>query len=573
MPLVIGTRLGPYEVVSAIGAGGMGEVYRARDTKLNRDVAIKVLPESFANDPERLARFEREAQMLAALNHPNIAHIHGLEEFNGIRALVMELVEGPTLAERLAQGSGVRLTAQGRGSGTSARRSATDRPSDRRRTRSRARKGIIHRDLKPANIAFTANGAVKVLDFGLAKALDSSPTTDVSNSPTLSLAATQAGVILGTAAYMAPEQAKGRAADKRADIWAFGCVLFEMLTGKRAFEGEDVSDTLANVLKTAPDWAALPATVPTPLRTLLTLCLEKDRARRMADVAVAQFLLSDAAVVPSMSAITPAVTRTPLWRRALPWAVAGALAVVSTLVLAMWAPWRTALPSAPLRLEVGLGADASLVTDPGAAAVLSPDGAVLAFVAQKSAGGAPQLYVRRLERLQAAPLSGTDGAASPFFSPDGQWIAFFAGGKLKKISVTGGAAVTLCDAPAGRGGNWAEDGTITFQPNNAAGAMLLRVSSAGGKPEPLTTLGEGEVTQRWPQVLPGGKAVLYTGNSTVIASNFEDANLVVQPLPTGARKVVQRGAGTTVGTCPAGISSTSTTERSSPRPSIWTGWS
>ena len=362
-----------------------------------------------------------------------------------------------------------------------------------------------------------------------------------------------------------------------------------MLTGKRAFGGDDVTDTIAAVVRAEPDWGALPANTPAPIRKLLRGCLQKDRKERVPDIGVARLEIKEAVAAPASADVSAVGIMQPVgWSRALPWAVAGALGVGLALVLMLWAPWRRVLPPAPLRVSAELGADASLVTDQGAAAVLSPDGAVLAFVAQavgrvatrvpplggfmttfvQGGGGDSQLYVRRLEQLQAAPLSGTDGARNPFFSPDGQWIAFFAGGKLKKIAVTGGAAVTLCDAPAGRGGTWADDGTIAFSPNSILGVSLLRVSSAGGTPEPLTTLDHGEVTQRWPQVLPGGKAVLYTGSNSL--GGWEDANLVVQPLPTGVRKVVQRG-GTMAGTCRAGIWSTSTMERCSPRPSISTG--
>jgi Tol biopolymer transport system component len=518
----------------------MGEVYRARDTRLKRDVAIKVLPDAFAQNPERLARFQREAELLATLNHSNIAAVYGLEQTEHLTGIVLELIEGDTLAERLAHSAGLR---------------AHGLPFDEALPIARQiaqaleaahEKGVIHRDLKPANIKVTADGKVKVLDFGLAKLTDAASgaplaggSVHLSLSPTITTpAATLAGVILGTAAYMAPEQAKGRGADKRADIWAFGCVVFEMLTGTRAFEGDDVSDTLANVLKTAPDWAALPATVPTPVRTLLTLCLEKDRGRRMADIAVAQFLLSDAAGVPLTSREIQPIPR-GRFSRVLPWAVAATLGIGLALALAVWAPWRRATPSAPMRLNAELGADGALMTDQGAAAVLSPDGALLVFVAQKDATVDPQLYVRRLQQLQAMPLAGTDNARNPFFSPDGQWIAFFADGKLKKISVTGGAAVTLCDVPNGRGGTWAEDGTIIFTPNFGTGTSLLRVSSAGGKPEMLTSLDQGEESQRWPQALPGAKAVLYTGARNLNA--WDDASIVVRPLPSGARKVVQTG--------------------------------
>jgi Tol biopolymer transport system component len=536
MTLTTGTRLGPYAITAPLGAGGMGEVYRARDTKLGREVALKVLPESFAADPERVARMHREAQVLAALNHPNVAAIHGFEDSGDVHALVLEFVDGETLADRIARGpipiQEALPIAKQIAEGLEAAHE----------------QGIIHRDLKPANIKVRPDGAVKVLDFGLAKLAETtaepvtSPTA-LSMSPTITSPALMSGVgvLLGTAAYMSPEQAKGKPADKRSDIWAFGCVLFEMLTGTRAFGGDEVSDVLASVLAREPDLALMPAGAPPSIRRMLRRCLEKDRRRRLADITDARLEIDEAQTPSSADAAAVSVgVRVAGWRRAVPWTATGILALALAVVLALWAPWRTVRPPAvPLRLSAELGADASLVTRAaGAAAILSPDGQLLAFAAAQRRTS--QIYVRRLDQLQAAPLSGTEGAESPFFSPDGQWIGFFAGGKLKKVSVTGGAAVTLCDVPSGRGGAWAEDGTITFSPSNVAGASLWRVSSAGGKPEALTTLAEREMTQRWPQVLPGGKAVLYMGASTT-GGTYDDANLVVQPLPTGTRKVVVRG--------------------------------
>ena len=533
MSLLPGTRLGPYEVHSALGAGGMGEVYRATDTNLGRQVAIKVLPDAFAQNAERLARFEREAKTLAALNHPHIAQIYGLEKSAGVQALVMELVEGHTLADRLTRGA-IPLDEV-----LPIARQIADA------LEAAHTQGIIHRDLKPANIKVRTDGTVKVLDFGLAKAMDAAgaSTANATMSPTISIDATQAGIILGTAAYMSPEQAAGKAADKRSDLWAFGVVLFEMLAGRRVFDGETVSHVLASVLKDEPNWAALPTDTPVPLRRLLRRCLEKDRKRRLDSAADARLEIEEALTTPSIEANVfsgaGAVAQRPAWRRALPWVVAAACAAALALVLALQAPWRSAPPPSPRWLSTELGADASLPIDQGAAAVLSPDGSLLAFAAQRRSGGENQLFVRRLDQLEAVQLSGTDGARNPFFSPDGQSIAFFSGGKLKRIAVAGGAAVTLCDAPNGRGGTWAEDGTIVFTPDSAPNVGLLRVSSAGGTPQPVTTLAEGEVTQRWPQMLPGGKAVLYTGAPGTTA--WDKANIVVQPLPAGDRKVVLRG--------------------------------
>ncbi len=307
---------------------------------------------------------------------------------------------------------------------------------------------------------------------------------------------------------MSPEQAKGRQADKRSDVWAFGCVLYEMLAGKRVFEGEDLSDTLAFVLTKEPDWTALPPNVPSSIRILLKGCLERDRRQRIADISTALFVLKDPASLTPVGAAASLTTvpQPPGWQRAVPWAATAIATSAAVGMLVVWAPWSKTPPPLSQRLSVELGAEVSLITTTGASAILSPDGQTLAFVAQKSASSTPQLYVRRLDQLQATPLSGTDNAGSPFFSPDWQWVAFFAGGKLKKISVTGGASVTLCEASNGRGGWWAEDGTIVFAPNSITGTSVWRVSSAGGKAELLTTVANGDFNHRWPQLLPEGPA-------------------------------------------------------------------
>ena len=529
MSLSPGTHLGSYEVLSLLGAGGMGEVYRARDTKLGRDVAIKVLPTAFASDVDRMARFQREAHVLASLNHPHIASIYGLEDSDTTRALVMELVEGPTLQERIAQGA------------LSIEEALPIAKQIAEALEYAHEHGIVHRDLKPANVKLTRDGAVKVLDFGLAKALSDDPLSpEVSNSPTLSGVATRAGIILGTAAYMSPEQAKGKTADRRSDIWSFGVVLFEMLSGRRLYTGETAAETLASVLKTDPDWSALPPSIPPSVHRLLRHCLEKDPRRRIQAIGDARIAIEDALAGREEPVAAERVAATVPPRRLAPWIVA-ALGGWAVAIAALLALWRLApQPTTPVRLSVELGADASLVlvTGSGTAAILSPDGKLLAFAAQKAAGQRPQLYVRRLEQLAASPLSGTEGARNPFFSPDSQWLGFFAEGKLKKVAVTGGAAVTLCDSPENRGGTWSEDGTILFTPRIAAG--LSRVSSAGGTPEVLTTPDQaaGDSSDRWPQALPGGKAVLFTGG---VGGDFEGASIVVQALPKGPRKVLQRG--------------------------------
>jgi Tol biopolymer transport system component len=528
MSVKAGTQLGTYEIVAQIGAGGMGEVYQAHDTKLGRDVAIKVLPEAFAHDPERLSRFQREAKMLASLNHPNIATIHGLEQSNGTSYLVMELVPGETLRERVAR-EGPLPVEEALGI---CRQIAEALEAAHE-------KSIIHRDLKPANVKVTPEGKVKVLDFGLAKAFsDDGVSSNPSESPTLSAAATMKGVILGTAAYMSPEQARGKAVDKRTDIWAFGCVLYELLTGKQAFQGEDVTDILAAVVRAEPDWQALPAATPMQVRDLLRRCLQKDKTLRLRDAGDARIEIHEALTAPPTAVAATAAPATRGWRERLAWAAAAALAL-TTVALAIVLVLRAPKPPQPMRLSAEIGADASLYTNSGPSALLSPDGTRLAFLAS-SADQKRRIYVRSLDQLQATALSGTENAGDPFFSPDGQWIGFFADGKLKKISVQGGAAVALCDAPNDRGGSWGDNGTIVFTKDPVS--ALSKVSSAGGTPQPLTTLDKetGENTQRWPQVLPGSKAVLFTSNTFGVV-NDEDSNIVVYSMSSGQRKTLQRG--------------------------------
>jgi serine/threonine-protein kinase len=580
LTLTPGTRLGAYEIIAQVGAGGMGEVYRATDSHLKRSVAIKVLPAAMASDADRLARFQREAEVLAALNHPNIAAIYGLEKTANLTALVMELVEGDDLSTLINRGSPEAESGQPEAERVSARlrdsASAAERGGGAPRNSKKSglpladalpiarqiadaleaahEQGIVHRDLKPQNIKVRADGTVKVLDFGLAKAMDANASggADAMNSPTLTARATQMGVILGTAAYMAPEQARGRAVDRRADVWAFGVVLYEMLTGRRAFDGDDISITLASVLKEDVSWQALPADLPVPVRRLLRRCLEKDPKRRLSAIGDARLELDEAlspldgtgAAQASAPAPVVAAVVVPAWRRALPWAVAGALGVALVSALVARAPWRSTPAATPRRLLASIGADASLVTDRGAAAILSPDGTTLVFAAQQASQA--RLFIRRPDQLQAAPLAGTEGATYPFFSPDGQWIAFFAGGKLKKVSVTGGAPVNLCDVESGRGGTWADDDTIIFSPTSGLNNTLLRVLATGGKPTAFGTLSQGATTQRWPQALQGGKAVLYTEHSAT--ANFDAANIVVAPISAdasakaGPSKVVVPGA-------------------------------
>jgi serine/threonine-protein kinase len=530
MTLSKGTRLGPYHVERLLGAGGMGEVYRARDTTLNRDVAIKVLLPAVTADPERLSRFSREAQVLASLNHPHIAQIYGVEDAGGVPALVLELVDGPTLADRIAQGA-IRI---GEALPIAAQIAEALAAAHEQ--------GIIHRDLKPANIKVREDGTVKVLDFGLAKALDPSHRTDPDpmNSPTVSLHGTHVGVILGTAAYMSPEQAKGRAVDRRADLWAFGAVLYEMLTGRRAFNGDEASEIMAHVLMEEPDWNALPARTPLPIRRLLRRCLEKDRKRRLDSAAAARFAVEEAMTAGGENGNGPADSRAA-WRRALPWALTGVSVVALAFVLISGGLRRNVASTAPMRVHLELGADATLANvDRASAAILAPNGQALVFVGQRRTGPA-SLFVRRLDQLDATPLPGTEGAHSPFFSPDSEWVAFFADAKLKKVALSGGAPVTVCDTPDARGGTWGADGWIVFAAffPGTDRAGLLRVSSAGGTPTALTTLADGEVGHGWPQVLPGGNALLFSTHTSRM--NWDDAKIVVQPLPSGERKIVQNG--------------------------------
>jgi serine/threonine-protein kinase len=509
------SSIGPYRIVSKLGAGGMGEVYRARDSKLARDVAIKVLPPALAGDAQYMARFEREAQTLAALSHPNIAAIYGIEQ----GAIVMELVEGDTLAERIARGPVPLDEAL-----PIARQIAEGLEAAHER-------GIVHRDLKPANVKITPSGLVKLLDFGLAKtAGEASAATSATISPTLSLAMTQVGMILGTAAYMAPEQARGKPVDKRADIWAYGVVLYEMLTGRQLFGGETVTDTLASVVKDAPDLGVLPAETPWTIRRLVDRCLRKDPGKRMRDIGEARLAIDEpVVVVPAPVEVAPAKARLP-W---LPWV----LAVVSIAAAGLgW--WRAARPVPPrplLRISAELPPDLTLSSSGGSMLALSPDGQRMA-VAARGADGRTQLYTRTMRQAQFTALRGTENAHSPFFSPDGQWIAFAAEGKLKKISSEGGAALTLCPVTTLRGGAWADNGFIVFSPGLDGG--LLRVAAAGGVASELTKRKEKERTHRWPEVLPGGE-VVFTASAG--ATNYDDADIDIFSPGTGARKTLHRG--------------------------------
>jgi len=493
MALTSGTRLGTYEITAAIGAGGMGEVYRARDTRLGRDVAVKILPDVFASDPERRGRFEREARTLAALNHPHIAQIYGFEEADKMLALVMEFVDGETLDTRLkARGpSGHPL-----GETVAIARQIADA------LEAAHEQGIIHRDLKPANIKIRGDGTVKVLDFGLAKALDPSASSSAAamNSPTLTAHATVAGVILGTAAYMAPEQARGKAVDRRADIWAFGAVLYEMLAGKRAFAGEEISDTLASVLKVDPDWSALPADLPSSIRRLLRRCLEKDRRRRLSAIGDARLELEEREEVRAGQVASE--RRASRGRTALAVAVAVVVTGAATWFASSWL--RPTSRAAVSRLSLMPPEGTTLFQDSNSVAI-SPDGRTIAFTTGDfSSGRLTGIWVRGLDSLTVRLLPGTDGASLPFWSPDGGSIAFFTAGKLKKISISGGRPEEICNATDGRGGTWSPNGTIVFAPSNAG--PLMQVRAGGGTPQVVTALDEtrGETAHRFPLFLPDG---------------------------------------------------------------------
>jgi eukaryotic-like serine/threonine-protein kinase len=570
------SKLGPYEILAPLGAGGMGEVYRATDTRLKRQVAIKILPAPLAADPDRLARFQREAEVLASLNHPSIAGIYGLEESNGLKALVMELVEGPTLADRIRQGPIPIDEALPIARQIAAALEAAHE------------QGIIHRDLKPANIKVREDGTVKVLDFGLAKLTDPSGVgrggsgrTESSDAPTMtSPAMTGMGIIMGTAAYMSPEQARGRMVDKRTDVWAFGAVLYEMLTGARAFEGEDIAETIASVVKDTPNWAAMPADVPPQIVTLIQRCLDKDRNARIGDMAVARFLLSDHAAsaivaipragassssgsgatgVTSISASDAhatdgaaagaTTTTVPSGRvrpgrvsregrgRFVPWMLGGV-----GLLLALFIANRKDAPVGPppvTRLQMSIAPAEWLPFSIGSvrpsrtAMTVSPDGRTIVFAGMR--GAEQHLFARPLDRPDATPIPGTQGGLGPFFSPDGGSIAFWGDNAIKRVSAAGGVAATVCATTMmdGWGASWAEDDTIYFADRNG----IYKVSAAGGTPALVTARDEAKGERLLlPQVLPGGKAMLFT--SVLNSDQWDTANVMVQSLETKERRVL-----------------------------------
>jgi serine/threonine-protein kinase len=538
-----GRRVGPYDIVAPLGAGAMGEVYRAHDTTLNRDVALKVLPELFAVDADRLARFTREAQVLASLNHPNIAAIYGIEEGpadagHHLRALVLELVEGETLSDRIARGPVPIAEVL-----TLARQIAEALEAAHE-------KGIVHRDLKPANIKIAPNGVIKVLDFGLAKVWDGAPQSDLSGSPSLTASDLGGRTILGTPTYMSPEQARGQSLDRRTDLWSFGCVLYEMLTGRRAFEGEDAAETLAFVMARELDWDALPAECPAAIRTLLRRCLEKDPRRRIADISTALFVLDEGS---SFASTTDdggrvvwerpdrRVQKDPVhaqlaWRRV----VALTTRTLAVAVVGGAAAWYAMRPPAPRVTRM-------TITPPAAAALslngldrdlaIAPDGSRLVYV---GANGT-QLFGRALDALE--PLAIFKGNPRGLFvSPDGRWIGFADGNSgLKKVAMSGGPAAVIPGLDgAARGATWTPDGDVIFATITRA-TGLQRVSAAGGAPEVLTRpdYAQGEADHLWPEMLPGGRAVLFT--ITAATGGLDAAQVAVFDLQTGTRKVLVRG--------------------------------
>jgi hypothetical protein len=528
LTLALGARLGPYEIAGPLGAGGMGEVYRATDTNLKRQVAIKVLPASVATDAERLARFQREAEVLAALNHPNIAHIHGLEKSDGAIALIMELVEGPTLADRIANGP------------ISIDESLPIAKQIAEALEAAHQQGIIHRDLKPANIKVRPDGMVKILDFGLAKAMDpvGASAMNATMSPTLSMHATQAGIILGTAAYMSPEQARGSAADKRADLWALGVVLYEMLTATPLFEGATISDTLASVLKTEADWAALPAQTPASIRRLLRRCLEKDRKRRLADAADARLEIEEGMTAAGDDAarLQSAPAPRSAGARALPWAVTAVFGVIALLASA---PWHSAVPPHVTRATITTAGPAALAVNALTRDVaLSPDGTHLVYIGNNGS----QLFVRALDTFESVAIASGSAIRGPFVSTDGQWVGFASNNNLlKKVAITGGPPITITSTDSiPFGATWAPDDTIVFATGNPS-TGLQRVPAAGGAAEVLTRPdhAQGEADHLWPELLPGGRHVLFTITSQT--GGIDTAQVAVHDLRTGTNKILLRG--------------------------------
>jgi eukaryotic-like serine/threonine-protein kinase len=523
MAIAIGQQLGSYEITALLGKGGMGEVYRARDTKLKRDVAIKILPGEFSLDADRLSRFQREAEVLASLNHPNIGAIYDVQQAEEMRFLVLELVEGETLEERIQRGPiPVKEALDVAKHICEALEAAHE-------------KGVVHRDLKPANVKITPDGKVKVLDFGLAKAMDSGPaSTTLSNSPTLTIAGTNAGLIIGTAAYMSPEQARGRPADQRSDVFAFGCVLYEMLTGRRAFTGDEVSDVLASVLAREPDMSLVQRNLNGQIPDLLRRCLDKDRKRRWYAVGDLRIEIEAIAAAPYALPI-PAVQAAkpqPLWVRAIPVLVA-AIVFSAIASVVTWNLKRTG-PANVLRFPLLLPEGQGFTSLGRHMLALSPDGTRLVYVANG------QLFLRSMAEMETRPIAGTNLAAqNPFFSPDGQWIGFYSGqdATLKKIAVTGGAPLMLCKVDNSFfSASWIGDVIVFAQ----GGKGIMRVSANGGDPELVVAIKPSEVADG-AQLINGGRSLLFTLTTEQGSDRWDKAQTIVQSLSSGERKVILRG--------------------------------
>jgi hypothetical protein len=497
MPLEPGTSFGVYEIIAPIGAGGMGTVYRARDTRLGRDVALKLLPESFAHDPDRIARFRREAQVLASLNQPNIGAIYGLEESHGAQAIVLEFVEGETLADRLQRGH-VPVSDQieiGRQIAE-----ALDAAHDR---------GIVHRDLKPSNVMVRADGVVKVVDFGLATPTDAHRAGSGASQATMtSPPETAAGIVLGTAPYMSPEQARGKPVDRRTDIWALGCILYELATGQRAFDGSTTTDTMAAILTREPDWSRVPPASPPALTALIARCLRKESRQRVQSAGDVRVALEECQRAPGAAAVSAPRARAGWGVLTLVAAAGLLLGAGASALFVRGGSGAPASTSPSLRAVLQLPADAPLWLDDGESIAFSRDGRVMAWIG--GSGPGRRIFVRPIDVIEAAPVPGTEGATNPFFSPDGQWLGFFTIGALKKIPITGGSATML--APAGettRGGAWGDDNTIVF--SQSVDTPLRRVPAAGGALTDVTKLSALKASShRFPTWVPGRQALLYT---------------------------------------------------------------
>jgi serine/threonine-protein kinase len=514
---MIGRRLGHYEIVEKLGEGGMGAVYRARDTTLGRDVALKLLPHAASENRDKIERLEREARLLASLNHPGIATLHGLEETNGLKYLVMEIVPGETLAVRIARGplkleeclEVFREIAE-----------ALEAAHE---------KGIIHRDLKPANVIVGSDGRVKMLDFGLAKALvEETADSGLSSSPTRAREATEHGIVLGTALYMSPEQARGKKLDRRTDIWSFGCVLFEALTGKKAFDGETVSDVVAAILQKEPDWKAIPQNVPSSLLQMLRRCLEKDPRRRLQHIGDARFELEESQRQPPPRQHSRKSVRIG--------SVIAVAVFLAGLAIGTFSRSTSTDSRAPrvTRLTAELPREQGLTWWDDPSIAISPDGSHLAYVG--GLGEERRIYVRPLEELQSRAIAGTDDSLTVFYSPDGKWLGFYGGGKLAKVRSDSGLPVQLCDAPDPMGASWGPSGEIVFAPNRES--RLWRISAEGGSPSPASTLDNAmeEVSHRWPHILPDGRAALFT-----VVTQKGIQRIGVVSLKTGKHRVLIEG--------------------------------